>query len=255
LIPACEDGYELEHFRKDDHLKSPGKDRSHEPMSVRWKRMTEAEKKRRIVDAVLDLIDKHGVQGATTARIAAAVGVSEPTLYRTFRNKREILLDTADAAWQARLDNLNAAKALDASDAVEHLRNIGEYHTKGIQTSRVVQWVWELAVAPPSLGLRKRLQKQQLADLQYLIEVIEEGKNEGSIRKDVDSKDAAWRIMAFYWLEAASCMLDLEQVVLSGPSTMVLESILDGIAVPASSTSRDKAESHAGPAVAAGAAR
>jgi AcrR family transcriptional regulator len=198
--------------------------------------MTEAEKKQRIVDAVLHLIDRHGVQGVTTARIAAAVGVSEPTLYRTFRNKREILLEAADAAWQTRLDNLNAARALDASDAVQHLRNIGEYHTKGIQEGRVVQWVWELAVAPPSLGLRRRLREQQLKDLQYLVGVIEEGKNQGSIRQDVDSQDAAWRIMAFYWLEAASCMLDLEKVVLAGPSTRVLDSILNEIAAAPSFT-------------------
>jgi AcrR family transcriptional regulator len=213
-------------------MKSTGQVRSHEPMSVRWKRMKEAEKKKRVVDAVLRLIDKHGVHGVTTARIAAAVGVSEPTLYRTFRNKKEILLEAADAAWQTRLDNLNAARALDSSNAVEHLRNIGEYHTKGIQEGRVVQWVWELAVAPPSLGLRRRLREQQLKDLQYLVDVIEEGKNQGSIRQEVDSQDAAWRIMAFYWLEAASCMLDLQKVVLSGPSTRVLDSILDQIAAP-----------------------
>ena len=192
--------------------------------------MTEAEKKQRIVNAVLHLIDKHGVQGVTTARIAAAVGVSEPTLYRVFRNKKEILLEAVDAAWQKRLDNLNAARALDASDAVQHLRNIGEYHTKGIQEGRVVQWIWGLASAPPSLGLRKRLREQQLVDLQYLVGVIEEGKNEGSIRQDVDSQDAAWRIMAFYWLEAASCQLALEELVLSGPSTRVLESVLEEIA-------------------------
>jgi TetR/AcrR family fatty acid metabolism transcriptional regulator len=220
-------------------------------MSVRWRRMTEAEKKRRIVKAALQLIGKHGVHGTTTARIAAAVGVSEPTLYRTFRNKREILLETADAAWQARLDNLDAARALPASNAIEHLRNIGEYHTKGIQEGRVVQWMWELTTAPPSLGLRGRLQEQQLADLQYLIEVIEQGKNQGCIRQDVHSRDAAWRIMAFYWLEAASCMLDLQKLVLSGPSKMVLESILDGIAVPVSSTSRDKDEPRAGAAASA----
>jgi AcrR family transcriptional regulator len=201
-------------------------------MPVRWKRMTEAEKKQRIVSAVLNLIDKHGVQGVTTARIAATVGVSEPTLYRVFRNKKEILLEAADAAWQRRLDNLNAARALGASDAVQHLRNIGEYHTKGIQEGRVVQWIWGLAIAPPSLGLRRRLQEQQLEDLQYLVGVIEQGKNQGSIRQDVDSQDAAWRIMAFYWLEAASCMLDLEKVVLSGPSTRVLDSILDQLAAP-----------------------
>lgn len=216
-------------------------------MSVRWKRMPEAEKKQRIVKAALNLIEKHGVQGATTARIAAAVGVSEPTIYRTFRDKREILLETADAAWQERVDSLNAARALPAANAIDHLRNICEAHTRGIRNTRVVHWVWEFAVAPLSLGLRKRLQEQQLADLQYVVEVVEQGKTDGSIRPDVDAQDVGWRIMAFYWLEAASCMLDLQHLVLSGPSQMVLESILDAIAVPSSKPTCEEAVPQNGP--------
>ena len=54
-----------------------------------WKRTTEADKKKRIIGAVLRLVVKHGVHGTTTARIAAEAGMSEPTLYRTYRNKKE----------------------------------------------------------------------------------------------------------------------------------------------------------------------
>lgn len=44
--------------------------------------MTAAERKAQIITVVLNLVDKRGVQGTTTARIAAAAGVTEPTLYK-----------------------------------------------------------------------------------------------------------------------------------------------------------------------------
>ena len=77
-------------------MKTQSKDPSREPLSNRWKRMTDDEKRERIVDAVTSIVGKDGVQGATTARIAATVGVSEPTLYRTFRDRKGMLLAAAD---------------------------------------------------------------------------------------------------------------------------------------------------------------
>ena len=74
--------------------------------------MTDEEKQQRIVDAVLSLVAKHGVQGTTTARIAATVGVSEPTIYRTFRNRREMLLAAADKVWQQRRGRTGVLRGL-----------------------------------------------------------------------------------------------------------------------------------------------
>ena len=72
--------------------------------------MSEDEKRERVVDAVLKVIAKHGVYGTTTARIAASAGVSEPTIYRTFRSRREMLLAAADRVWQQRLDEVKTAE-------------------------------------------------------------------------------------------------------------------------------------------------
>jgi TetR/AcrR family transcriptional regulator len=209
-------------------MSAPVEEAAREPLSVRWKRMTEEEKRQRIVDAVLSVIAKHGVQATTTARIAAAAGVSEPTIYRTFRNRQEMLLAAADKVWQQRRDEL---ESFEAADAMDHLRKICEYHTVGIQRTRVVRFLTELAVAPPTDGLREHLRDQQLQEAQRFAAIVEEGKAQGCVRPDIDSQEIAWRIMAVHWLEAMARLHSLEDVVLTGFSTRRFQSILDEIAV------------------------
>lgn len=204
------------------------KERRRGSLSLRWKQLSEEEKRRRIVDAVLQVIAKHGVQGTTTARIAAAAGVSEPTLYRTFRSRREMLLAAADRVWQQRHDEL---EAVETTDAMDHLRKICELHTVGIQKTRVVRYITELAVAPPKDGLREHIRNQQLREAERFAAIIEEGKGQGCIRPDVDSWETAWRIMAVHWLEAMARLHGLEDQVLRGFSTRRFQSILDEIAV------------------------
>lgn len=197
------------------------------PAPVHWKRTTEADKKKRIISAVLRLVVKYGVQGTTTARIAAAAGMSEPTLYRTYRNKKEILLAAADAAWQVRLDSLAPAND---PDAIERLRQMAGYHTRGIQTTRVVEILYHFAVAPRNYGLLERLREQNLGDVQRMADIIEQGKAQGRIRPDVDSQEAAWRLMAANWSEATARLFHFETAVLtSGASTKTYESILRDI--------------------------
>ena len=216
-----------------EHMRTPVKERGREPFSARWKRMTAEEKRQRIVDAVLLLISKHGVQGTTTARIAAAVGVSEPTIYRTFQSRREMLLAAADKVWQQRRDEL---ESFEPSDAMDHLRKICEYHTTGIQRTRVVRFLTELSVASPTDGLREHLRDQQLREAQHLADIVEEGKAEGCIRADVDSRETGWRIMSVHWTEAMARLHGLEDEVLSGFSTRAFRVILDDIAAKPLST-------------------
>ncbi|MEW8977859.1 MAG: TetR/AcrR family transcriptional regulator [Symbiobacterium sp.] len=48
--------------------------------------------RRRILDAALDLISERGYNGATTAEIARRAGVAEGTIYRYFKDKKELFI-------------------------------------------------------------------------------------------------------------------------------------------------------------------
>jgi len=204
-------------------MNAPKKERGSQPSSLPWKLMTQEEKSDCIVNAVLRLVAKYGVQGTTTARIAAAAGVSEPTLYRTFRNRRDMLLAAADKVWNQRQAEL---ESFEPANAMDYLYKLSEHHTLGIQRTRVVRFLTELAVAPPGDGLGDYLHDKMLIEAEHLIEIVEEGKSQGCIRPDVDAKETGWRIMAVYWVEAMARLHGLEDVVLSGFSTRSFQSIL-----------------------------
>ena len=54
------------------------------------------DRKAQIIQSAVGLMTEEGMAGATTARIAKQVGVTEPALYRHFKNKQAILLAALD---------------------------------------------------------------------------------------------------------------------------------------------------------------
>jgi AcrR family transcriptional regulator len=50
-----------------------------------------SKRQQQIVDAAIRIIADNGIQSLTTKRLAAEIGVTEPALYRHFKNKQEIL--------------------------------------------------------------------------------------------------------------------------------------------------------------------
>ncbi|MCX8032743.1 MAG: TetR/AcrR family transcriptional regulator [Thermoleophilia bacterium] len=196
-------------------------------VSLRWKTMKPEQKKEAVIKAVLRVIAKHGVQGTTTARIAAALGVSEPTIYRVFPSRREMLLAAAQSLWRQRREELEAFVPVDAMD---YLRKLSAHHTAGIQKTRVTRYLYELSVARPSDGLRDYLRGEMIAEAERLAAIVEQGQKEGCIRADVDPGETAWRIMTVYWLEAMARLHGLEDILLTGFSTRFFDGILTDIA-------------------------
>ncbi len=193
-------------------------------------RLTGAERKAQIVDVVLKLVNEHGVEGTTTARIARAAGVTEPTLYQYFESRRDMLLAGLDVVFQRAMDVIGSSHE---GDAVERLRGIGEYHTRETLARRLgfVNPLFEFMVASPAEGLRERVRAGNLAVLDSLIAIVDEGKERGCIRADVDSRRVAWRIMGFYWFEDVSSLMGLRESVTEGISTEMLNDILAAISV------------------------
>lgn len=195
------------------------------------KRMTAGERRAQIIEVVLGLVDKHGVQGTTTARIAAAAGVSEPTLYKYFDNRREMLLAALDVVFDRAEE---VVRSSDASDAVERLRMIGEYHTRETNAKRLgfVNPLFEFVVAPPETGLRDRVRSRNLAIIEALAAIVDEGIAQGRIRSEVDAKRAAWQVMGFYWFEDVSSLMGLTEVVAEGISEEMFDGVLAGLRSP-----------------------
>ena len=53
-------------------------------------------RKKEIIEAVLSILETHGIGGIRTARIAKIIGFSEAAIYKHFKSKNEILAYVLD---------------------------------------------------------------------------------------------------------------------------------------------------------------
>ena len=191
--------------------------------------MSGEQRKQQIVDVTLRLIGKHGIEGATTARIAEAAGVTEPTLYRHFGSRKGILLAVLEVVYAQALAITDSSRN---PDVPQRIREIGEAHRANLLRHKrgFADPFFEFVTAPAALGLRTKLLQVNRMLLERVISIVEEGKRQGSIRPEIDSTETAWRITGFFWFEDVAHLLGVQQEVLAGPSTKSLESIVREVA-------------------------
>jgi AcrR family transcriptional regulator len=150
------------------------------------KRLTGAERKRQIVEVILGLVSEYGVQGVTLARIAAGAGVTQAALYMHFSSRDEMLRAAVDVLYERVADVIASS---DDPDVMVRLRNIGGFHSGLVSsgTSSFIHPLFEFLAAPPETGLREMLGEKQRQIIEGFAAIVEEGRNQGTVRADVDS--------------------------------------------------------------------
>ncbi len=192
-------------------------------------RKSREERRVEIAAAALKIVGEFGVEGATMARIANAVGISGPALYKHFTGRAEIL----EAAMDLLL--LRVVSWLDSSknpNALERLRELGRRHSSTIATDYegVVAPLFEFAAAGPRSQLSGQLAQRQRAALQRFVAIIEEGQAQGTIRPDIDVEVTAWTLMGLTWIENLAVLEGMEEFITGGVSARMLERTLADIA-------------------------
>lgn len=192
------------------------------------KRMTREERRQQIVEVTLRLIQERGLLGATTPGIAAAAGVTEPTLYRHFGNHRGILLAALAVVF------VKAREVIESSqhpNVLERLREIGESHRERLtgQKPGFADPLFEFIAAPAKLGLRDEVRSRNMVIVNRLIEIVDQGKAQGTIRADVDSPETAWQIVGVYWFEDVAYLMGVREIIQEGISSKTLDAILRDI--------------------------
>jgi AcrR family transcriptional regulator len=193
------------------------------------KRMTGEARKRSIAETTVELIARYGVRGATTARIAAAEGISERALYKYFANRREMLLAAHDCLLERANRSLHEHKR---ANAIEYLRAAAQLHWPSEQ--EFAYPLYEFFASSPKEDLRGELKIRHQADLELVKNIVEEGKSQGVIRPDVNSELAAWEFWAVCFTQDLAYMLGFDEFGSSGLSLLMIEHFLDGISVGSS---------------------
>ncbi len=90
-------------------------------------RLSKQERRQQIAEAAIDLIGEYGLREFTAAHIAEMVGIRDGTIFRHFKDKREIMIAALDRIEQIMLDSaaplLQAvAEAEGQDDPLQRLR-------------------------------------------------------------------------------------------------------------------------------------
>ncbi len=201
-------------------------------------RKTSEERRQEIAAATLHIVGEFGVEGATMARIADAVGISGPALYKHYSGRTEILEGAMDLLLQ------RVVAWLDSStnpNALERLRELGDTHAATMTTDRegVVAPLFEFAAAGHRSNLTSQMAERTRATLAKLTAIIEEGRDQGTIRADVDVRLVAWSFLGLTWVEnLAGAEGMAEEFVGTGVSARMLDKILTDIAAPGDDSGR-----------------
>jgi AcrR family transcriptional regulator len=188
--------------------------------------MSPETRKQQIIQAALETIGEHGVQGATISRIAKGAGITSAALYSHFENRRAILLAALDQVYEQILDSFRSSTS---DDPVQRLREICEHHAEKVtsqeKTSHAHLFL-EFVASAREEGLREALRDKELAATSYLAAIIWEFKRQGRLPKDVDPEMIAWLIAGWAWTGDVASLMDVTPIWYEKVSSHLVELIL-----------------------------
>jgi AcrR family transcriptional regulator len=202
-------------------------------------RMKAEARKRQIVEVTLDLITEHGLRGATMARIAAAAGIRQASLYTHFESRRAILLAALDVVYE----RIYASRETPTNEnSLERLRQMCDHHlalwaTQG--DKHHAHQLLEFISGARSEGLREILAEKHLASIEAFAQVVRDGQKEGKIPAHVDPDQVAWLITGWAFAGDVSHLLGFKTFLEPNVSTHWLDVIFGSFAAAPGGTPAD----------------
>ena len=162
---------------------------------IRARRLPAKERKRRIIESARDVFAASNYWKVSTADLANAAGISEPALYRHFSGKKDIFLSTLKDTAPKLLDTWQRIAA-DVDDPIETLWTIGlNYYDHVKSRSAVTKLQFQALIEAGDPDIQTALHRNFVSFLQFLRDVLDDGKRRGLVRPDVDSEAFAWQFL------------------------------------------------------------
>ncbi len=174
---------------------------------------------------------RHGYHGASVARIARAVGISNSALYQHFHNREEVLVAATELLGEQAHEWIVTPSG---ATAMERLDKIAESHLQwsaGALES-FVRPVFAFVGVTEKARLEPSTPRGLLQSYELLLPIVQEGQREGSIRDDVDPGDLAWAVLMFAWAEDMALLARVDEVTSAGASRRNFRRLLAAYAPP-----------------------
>lgn len=145
-----------------------------------------SEKYHIILDAAIKVFAEHGFYQSTVAQIARKAGVADGTIYLYFENKEDILLQFFAYKTRQIFDQFDN-EVEKADNATDKLKNLVTSHLKEFQDNMDMAIVFqaETRQIQQSEAIKAHIRDISRKYRELVGEIIEDGQNEGCMRKDL----------------------------------------------------------------------
>ncbi len=161
-------------------------------MNVTRTRLPGKERELQILRAATAVFARSNYRVASTAEVAAAAGIAEPTVFKYFPTKKSLFLRILDGTGKAVLHFWQKVASPEAT-GIETLQRIGDAYIEGARghTDELKVQFQALAESDDP-DFARVLRQNHEGYVRFIADAIEKGKRDGTIRPDVDTEAMAW---------------------------------------------------------------
>ncbi len=137
-----------------------------------------------ILEAAIRVFARQGFHQSTVAQIAKEAGVADGTIYLYFKNKDDILVQFFNYKTKQVFDSFRSE--VDRADSsLDKLRYLIRRHLKEFQKNRDMAIVYQVETHQSSRLAEAQIREMSQMYRDLISEIIEQGQQEGAIRKDL----------------------------------------------------------------------
>lgn len=161
-------------------------------MNTTRTRLPGKERELQILHAATAVFARSNYRVATTADIAAAAGIAEPTVFKYFPTKKSLFLRILDGTGKAILHVWQKVASPEAT-GIATLQRIGDAYIEGVRghTDELKVQFQALAESDDP-DFARVLRENHEGYVGFFADAIEKGVHDGTIRPDVDPEAMAW---------------------------------------------------------------
>jgi TetR/AcrR family transcriptional regulator len=159
-------------------------------------RMRAHDRKQQVLESAARCFARHGYRGTTTAMIAAEAGVSEPIIYRHFKNKHDLFIALIEEVGDRVFHNWEVASA-GAKTPLEKLQTMmfSNPATSDPWTASVYQVLFHASTEISEPAILEAIRDHYERYARSLASVMKEAQEAGEIRSDVPAEWLTWQII------------------------------------------------------------
>lgn len=142
------------------------------------------DKYHRILEAAVKVFAEQGFYQSTISQIAREAGVADGTIYLYFKNKDDILVQFFNYKTKLVFDRFRE-EVNKADNSFDKLRNLVRRHLEEFQNDRNMAVLYQAETHQNSRLVEEQIKEMSKLYMDIVSEIVEQGQEEGIIRKDV----------------------------------------------------------------------